>query len=83
MMASCFLFVVLHVMVLSVYSQKLYDVLGVSASDSKAQIRKVYRKLALKYHPDKHPEVDRERVKADFVVIANGMLIFEHVLFQY
>lgn len=41
---------------------KLYDLLGVSPSASEAELKKAYRKSALKFHPDK-PTGDTEKFK--------------------
>jgi DnaJ family protein A protein 2 len=42
-------------------NQKLYDVLGVAKDADENEIRKAYKKLALKNHPDKGGDVEKVR----------------------
>ncbi|KAI0807374.1 DnaJ domain-containing protein [Fomes fomentarius] len=54
----------------------LYEVLGIKSDANLDDIKKAYRKLALKYHPDKHVGAD-EKAKAD------ASLKFQQLGFAY
>ncbi|RAH67654.1 putative DnaJ domain protein (Mas5) [Aspergillus aculeatinus CBS 121060] len=47
----------------------LYEVLEISSSASKEEIRKAYRKAALANHPDKVPEAEREAAEVRFKAV--------------
>ena len=55
---------------------KLYDLLGVSRSASDDEIKKSYRKLAMKHHPDRNPN-NREQNEVKFKEISHAYEILK------
>ncbi|CCK72265.1 protein-transporting protein SEC63 KNAG_0J01840 [Huiozyma naganishii CBS 8797] len=66
-----------------------YELLGISSSASDKDIKSAYRKLSLKFHPDKLPkglsEADREGLEAQYVQITKAYesLTDELIRFNY
>lgn len=60
-----------------------YDILGVEKSATPDDIKKAYRKLAFKYHPDKNPGDDEAREKFKEVTKAFEMLSDKEKRAQY
>lgn len=76
---NCEQFIVLTTAALSILAADLsfakksyYEILGISRNASDRQIKKAFRKLAVKYHPDKNKSKDAEE---KFREIAQGKLM--------
>ena len=48
----------------------LYSVLELDVTASAADVRAAYRRLAIAWHPDKHPPESRERATSMFQLVA-------------
>ena len=53
-------------------SSEYYEILGLEKSCSESEIKKAYRKLAMKYHPDKSPEDKKDEYTEKFKEITEA-----------
>lgn len=65
----------------AVADSEYYDLLGVPHTATQAQIRSAYKKMAIKWHPDKNPE-DKVRAEAMFKRIAEVNLCLRMISLQ-
>ena len=59
-------------------SKDYYEILGVKRSSKDREIKRAFRKLALKYHPDKNK--DDPEAEKKFLEIAKGNILFSSVI---
>ena len=63
--------------------EDLYQVLGISKTASQSEIKSAYRKLAVKYHPDKNPGDKAAEEKFKQITAAYDVLSDETKRRQY
>ncbi|RHY87499.1 hypothetical protein DYB35_008252 [Aphanomyces astaci] len=54
------------------WAEDLYEILGASSGATSQDLKRIYRKLSLKYHPDKVASEERDSAQAKFLKIANA-----------
>ena len=60
-----------------------YDLLGVSSEANDNELKKAYRKMALKFHPDKNPG-DEEKAEKVRSTTQPGLCLYKGlVVYQY
>lgn len=62
--------------ILAEKQRDLYEVLGIKKTASLKEIKKAFRKLSLKYHPDRNPN-RKEWAKKKFIEVANAYEILK------
>lgn len=60
-----------------------YDILGVSSNASEEEIKKAYKDLAKKYHPDLHPEDKKKEAEEKFKEISAAFELLKKHNFKY
>ena len=76
--------IILPILIKSEKQEDFYELLGVKKDATEAEIKRAYRKLALKWHPDKNPN-NREEAEEKFKKIneAYSVLSDKNKRYQY
>ena len=67
--SKCILLFILSYVALVTSDEDYYKLLGISRTANKKEIKQAYRKLAIKYHPDKNKEKGAEE---QFLKVTKG-----------